>query len=85
MQKLFKAKLYLRVPNKEQRLYTALMLLMPCYLSTLSSLFYNPLKGSKRIRQWPINWCTYPMMINKQNYPFCRLKLVVETFGQSKF
>ncbi len=22
-------------------------------------------QGSKRIRQWPINWCTFPMMIHK--------------------
>ena len=24
---------------------------------------YN--QGSKGIRQWPINWCTFPMMIHK--------------------
>ena len=36
------------------------------------------------IGQWPINWCTSIMMIhNYDDYPFCRLQLLVETFGHS--
>ena len=34
--------------------------------------------GSKGIRQWPINWCTYPMMIHKIT-PYLS-KLLVEMF-----
>ena len=40
-------------------------------------------QGSKGIRQWPINISTSPTIDNTQNYPFYRLQLVVETFGQS--
>ena len=38
-------------------------------------------QGSTGIRQWPINWCTSPND-KKQDYKFCRLNLVVETFEQ---
>ena len=38
-------------------------------------------QGSKGIRHWPINLYTSPM--DTQNYPFCRLQLVVGTFGHS--
>ena len=48
-------------------------------------------QGSKGIRRWQMNWCTFPMMIHK-NYLICILQLVVGTFGhltkwtnQSKF
>ena len=35
--------------------------------------------GSKGIRQCPINWCTmYISNDETQNYPLCRLQLVVE-------
>ena len=34
--------------------------------------------GSKGIRQLPLNWCTFPMIIYKLH--FCRLQLVIEKF-----
>ena len=37
-------------------------------------------QGSKGIRQWPINLYYYMPNDKTQNYPFCRLQLVVETF-----
>ena len=40
-------------------------------------------RGSKGIRQWTINLCTYILNDDTLNYPFSRLKLVVETFEYS--
>ena len=40
--------------------------------------FLHRTQGSKGIRQWLM----YIPNDNTKNYPFCRLKLVVETFGQ---
>ena len=50
--------------------------------SILHQQFRPVLQGSKGIRQWLIGLCTSLMSNDdKQNFPFCRLKLVVETFG----
>ena len=37
-------------------------------------------QGFEGIRQLPKNWCASPND-NTQIYPFCKLKIVVETFG----
>ena len=46
---------------------------------TSQSIIFHGYKGT---RQWQINWCTSSIN-DTQNYPFCRLQLVVETFGYS--
>ena len=60
-----------------------------CFSHTPSPLSFKEVKryknqGSKGIRQWLKNWCTmYIPNDDTQNYPFCRLHLVVETLGHS--
>ncbi len=41
---------------------------------------YDDVQGSKGIRQWLKNWCASQTKIDKIT-SFCRLQLVVETFG----
>ena len=53
-------------------------------LKDLSMVQASKTQGSKGIRQLPTNWWTSPH-VDTQNYPFYRLHLVDEKFGQSTF
>ena len=62
-------------------------LIIPVYLKVLflhklcnlHAIIIIIIQGSKGIRQWPLN--SYIPNDYIQNYPFCRLQLVVETLG----
>ena len=52
------------------------------FVKSESNLGWEFKQGSKGIRQWPIYIDVHPHG-DTQNYPFCKLQLVVETFGDS--
>ena len=70
------------LPGTDKISFFAVMTLMKACHNVIVSIIYYSWQVSKGIRQYLINWCTSPIMIS-QYYPFCRLQLVVETFGHS--
>ena len=46
--------------------HTFMHIYMYCVLCTHAhNLYTHARQGSKGIRQWPMNWCTFPMMIHE--------------------